>query len=97
MRCICHWYRIDHYKFVCFYGNIFPAHIAASLEQLDKLLVLLLGCVVQCDSKGPLIERLKTMDLAQQQTLVGYIQQVTDTTDYVCSIDWNDLEDIPKP
>jgi len=68
-----------------------------SLDELDRLLVLLLGCVVQCEGKVPLIERMKSMDLAQQQTLVSHIQQMTDTTEYVCSVDWNDLEEISKP
>ena len=68
-----------------------------SLEEMEKLLVLLLGCVVQCEGKVPLIERMKTMDLTQQQALVVHIQTITDTTDYVCSIDWIDLEEISKP
>ena len=68
-----------------------------SLDEMERLLVLLLGCVVQCDGKVPLIERMKAMDLTQQQALVSHIQQMTDTTEYVCSIDWNDLEEISKP
>ena len=67
-----------------------------SLDQLEKLLTLLLGCAIQCEAKGPIIEKMKTMDLSQQQSLVVHIQQVTETTDYVCSIDWNDLEEISK-
>ncbi len=67
-----------------------------SLDQLEKLLTLLLGCAIQCESKGPIIEKMKSMDLSQQQSLVLHIQQVTDSTDYVCSIDWNDLEEISK-
>ena len=51
---------------------------------------------MQCEGKAPLIERMKSMDLGQQQALVVHIQQITDTTDYVCSIDWNDLEEISK-
>lgn len=61
------------------------------------MLTLLLGCVVQCEGKVPLIERMKTMDLSQQQALVMHIQTMTDTTDHVCSIDWNDLGEISKP
>ena len=66
------------------------------MDQLEKILVLLLGCVVQCDNKVPLIEQMKKMDLNQQGALVMYIKQVTDSTEYVCSIDWNDLQDISK-
>lgn len=78
---------------------MYDAHVHTdhSMDQLEKILVLLLGCVVQCDNKVPLIEQMKKMDLNQQQALVMYIKQVTDNTDYVCSIDWNDLGDISKP
>ena len=67
-----------------------------SLDELEKLLVLLLGCVVQCEGRGPLIERMTTMDFLQQQALVVYIKEMTDTTNYVCSIDWNDLGEISR-
>ena len=69
-----------------------------SLEELERLLVLLLGCVVQCDNNGPHIKHMQTtMDDVQLETLKGCIQKTTETTDYVSSINVNDLEDIPKP
>lgn len=83
-----YWY-VSIYKII-----LVPADF--SMDQLEKILVLLLGCVVQCDNKVPLIEQMKKMDLNQQGALVMYIKQVTDSTDYVCSIDWNDLQDISK-
>ena len=67
-----------------------------SLDELEKLMVLLLGCVVQCDSKGPLIEKMKGMQVGHQHALVSHIQQVTDTTDYVCSYDWTSFEEMSK-
>ena len=39
-------------------------------------MMLLLGCVVMCEGKGPLIEKMKSMQLLQQQALVAHIQQV---------------------
>ena len=39
-------------------------------------MMLLLGCVVMCEGKGPLIEKMKGMELLQQQALVSHIQQV---------------------
>ena len=39
-------------------------------------MMLLLGCVVMCEGKGPLIEKMKGMELLQQQALVAHIQQV---------------------
>ena len=91
------------YMYFCvphFYYTLSPMwhHATAdySMDQMEKILVLLLGCVVQCDNKVPLIEQMKKMELNQQQALVMYIKQVTDSTDYVCSIDWNDLTEISK-
>ncbi|XP_065919238.1 girdin-like isoform X2 [Dysidea avara] len=67
-----------------------------SLDEMEKLMMLLLGCVVMCEGKGPLIEKMKGMELTQQHALVAHIQQITDTTEYVCSVDWTELEDLPK-
>jgi myosin heavy subunit len=67
-----------------------------SLDELEKLMMLLLGCVVQCDNKEPLIEAMKTMENTDQHALVAYIQQVTETTSYVCSYDWTSFKDMTK-
>jgi len=40
-------------------------------------MMLLLGCVVMCEGKGPLIEKMKGMELTQQHALVAHIQQVS--------------------
>ena len=45
-------------------------------------MMLLLGCVVMCEGKGPLIEKMKGMELTQQHALVAHIQQVSSM--YVC-------------
>ena len=45
-------------------------------------MMLLLGCVVMCEGKGPLIEKMKGMELTQQHALVAHIQQVSAM--YVC-------------
>ena len=42
-------------------------------------MMLLLGCVVMCEGKGPLIEKMKGMELTQQHALVAHIQQVGTT------------------
>ncbi len=56
-------------------------------------MILLLGCAVKCE---PLIEKMKAMDPIQQQAIVTNIKQVTHSTEMVCSIDWDDLNEIPK-
>ena len=64
-----------------------------SLDQLEKLLVLLLGCAVKSE---PLVEKMKSMEAIHQKALVANIKQVTHSTELVCSIDWDDLNEIPK-
>lgn len=65
-----------------------------SLDQMEKLLILLLGCAVKSE---PLVLKMKAMEPKQQQALVTNIKQVTHSTELVCSIDWDDLNEIPKP
>ena len=67
-------------------------HTDYGLTQLEKLLVLLLGCAVTSE---PLVEKMKLMDPTQQKALVPNIKQVTHSTDLVCSIDWDDLNEVP--
>ena len=78
-----------------FINNLaFPSQ-ADSLEQLEKLIALLLGCAVQCIN-GHFCEQINTLDLAQRQTLVEYGWKIMNTTSYVKPIDWSHLEEIPK-
>ena len=46
-----------------------------ALEELEKMMVLLLGCAVQCENKAALIQKMMAME--QQRGLVPYIQQVS--------------------
>ncbi|KAJ7381954.1 positive regulation of protein localization to cilium [Desmophyllum pertusum] len=64
-------------------------------EELNKILLLMLGCAVQCDNKEHFIERIKEMDLEVQKSLVEYIQQITDNTDNVLTFRAHDLSEYP--
>ncbi len=46
------------------------------LEDMRLLLLLLLGCAVQCPNKQPFIEKIKEFPVECQHTLVHCIQQV---------------------
>ncbi|XP_019849313.1 PREDICTED: girdin-like [Amphimedon queenslandica] len=59
-----------------------------SLDELERLIILLLGCAIQCDHKTNLVEQMKNMEVEQQQGLIFYIQKITETTEFVCSLDW---------
>lgn len=47
-----------------------------SFEDMKLLLLLLLGCAVQCPNKESFIERIKTLPIESQHALVFYIKQV---------------------
>lgn len=49
----------------------------SSFEDMKLLLLLLLGCAVQCPNKESFIERIKTLPIESQHALVHYIKQVT--------------------
>lgn len=48
-----------------------------ALEEMRKLLLLLLGCAVQCDRKEEYIDRIQTLDLDTQAAIAAHIQEVT--------------------
>ncbi|XP_078351511.1 uncharacterized protein LOC144636228 isoform X2 [Oculina patagonica] len=64
-------------------------------EELNKILLLMLGCAVQSDNKEHFIERIKGMDLEVQKSLVEYIQQITDNPDNVLAFRAQDLAEYP--
>lgn len=47
-----------------------------AVQELQRLLLLMLGCAVQCDQKEMFIERIKQLDLDVQQAIVVHIQEV---------------------
>ncbi|XP_043930645.1 protein Daple isoform X2 [Protopterus annectens] len=48
-----------------------------SMEEMNKLLLLMLGCAVQCSRKEEFIERIKQLDIETQASIVTHIQRVT--------------------
>ncbi|KAI5699743.1 hypothetical protein M8J75_007897 [Diaphorina citri] len=57
------------------------------LENMKLLLLLLLGCAVQCPNKETFIERIKELPVESQHALVDCIKQVTENQDIVLSLD----------
>ncbi|XP_050430580.1 protein Daple-like [Adelges cooleyi] len=54
-----------------------------SFEDMKLLLLLLLGCAVQCPNKEKFIERIKTLPIESQHALVHYIKQITESQQLV--------------
>ncbi|XP_025775165.1 protein Daple [Puma concolor] len=46
-----------------------------SMEEIKKVLLLVLGCAVQCERKEEFIERIKQLDIETQAGIVAHIQE----------------------
>ncbi|XP_077521833.1 uncharacterized protein LOC144132953 [Amblyomma americanum] len=68
----------------------------SSEQELSRLLLLMLGCAVQCGRKGRFIEAIRRLDLATQAALAEAIASITDNPDSVWTRDWGRLETLPE-
>ncbi|KAM9355398.1 protein Daple [Pholidichthys leucotaenia] len=64
---------------------------AKSMEEMKRLLLLILGCAVQCERKEEMIEKIKLLDIETQAAIVSHIQEVTHNQLNVLDLSW--LED----
>ncbi|GAA6070384.1 girdin isoform X1, partial [Tachysurus ichikawai] len=58
------------------------------LSEVKKLLLLLLGCAVQCEEKEEYIERIQTLDFDTKAAIASHIQEVTHDQENVLDIQW---------
>ncbi|XP_029937920.1 protein Daple isoform X2 [Myripristis murdjan] len=61
---------------------------AKSMEELKRLLLLILGCAVQCERKEEMIEKIKLLDIETQAAIVSNIQEVTHNQLNVLDLSW---------
>uniref|UniRef100_UPI00398F3554 protein Daple-like n=1 Tax=Pristiophorus japonicus TaxID=55135 RepID=UPI00398F3554 len=47
-----------------------------SMDEMQKVLLLMLGCAVQCEQKEEFIERIKQLDITTQTAIVAHIQEL---------------------
>ncbi|KAK2825865.1 hypothetical protein Q5P01_020079 [Channa striata] len=59
-----------------------------SMEELKRLLLLILGCAVQCDRKEEMIEKIKLLEIETQAAIVSHIQEVTHNQLNVLDLSW---------
>ncbi|TFK12101.1 serglycin [Platysternon megacephalum] len=64
------------------------------IEEMRKLLLLLLGAAVQCEQKAEVIERIQGLDIETQTALAGAIQEVTQDPGVVLSLQWGALAEL---
>ncbi|KAJ6661856.1 hypothetical protein lerEdw1_013027 [Lerista edwardsae] len=65
-----------------------------SMDEVKKLLLLVLGCAVQCERKEEFIERIKQLDIETQAGIVSHIQEVTHNQENVFDLQWLELPDM---
>ncbi|KAM3851658.1 protein Daple isoform 2-T2 [Vipera latastei] len=65
-----------------------------SIDEIKKLLLLVLGCAVQCERKEEFIERIKQLDIETQAAIVSHIQEVTHNQENVFDLQWLELPDM---
>ncbi|XP_046884675.1 girdin isoform X1 [Hypomesus transpacificus] len=58
------------------------------LEEMRKLLLLLLGCAVQCEKKEEYIERIQSLDFDTKAAIAAHIQEVTHNQENVVDLQW---------
>ncbi|XP_041803143.1 girdin-like isoform X1 [Chelmon rostratus] len=65
------------------------------LEEMKKLLLLLLGCAVQCEQKEEYIERIQTLDFDTKAAIASHIQEVTHNQENVVDLQWLESGEMP--
>ncbi|XP_057200703.1 protein Daple isoform X2 [Triplophysa rosa] len=66
-----------------------------SMEEMKRLLLLILGCAVQCERKEEIIEKIKLLDIETQAAIVTHIQEVTHNQENVLDLQWLDEGEMP--
>uniref|UniRef100_A0A6Q2XS05 Calponin-homology (CH) domain-containing protein n=1 Tax=Esox lucius TaxID=8010 RepID=A0A6Q2XS05_ESOLU len=65
-----------------------------SLEEMKKILLLLLGCAVQCEKKEEYIDRIQTLDFDTKAAIAAHIQEVTHSQDSVLDLHWLEASEV---
>ncbi|XP_054654338.1 girdin-like isoform X3 [Dunckerocampus dactyliophorus] len=65
------------------------------LEEVKKLLLLLLGCAVQCEKKEDYIERIQTLNFDTKAAIASHIQEVTHNQENVVDLQWLESGEMP--
>ncbi|XP_074062520.1 girdin isoform X1 [Macrotis lagotis] len=65
-------------------------------EEIKKLLLLLLGCAVQCQKKEEFIERIQGLDFDTKAAVAAHIQEVTHNQENVFDMQWMEVTDISQ-
>ncbi|XP_069501251.1 coiled-coil domain-containing protein 88B isoform X2 [Ambystoma mexicanum] len=65
------------------------------VEEMRRLLLLMLGCAVQCEQKDEFIETIQALSIEMQAAIAGHIQEVTQDLNYVFPLQCSELANLP--
>ncbi|XP_034515045.1 girdin isoform X7 [Ailuropoda melanoleuca] len=65
-------------------------------EEVKKLLLLLLGCAVQCQKKEEFIERIQGLDFDTKAAVAAHIQEITHNQENVFDLQWMEVTDMSQ-
>ncbi|KAM9795033.1 coiled-coil domain containing 88A [Neosynchiropus ocellatus] len=66
----------------------------AAVEELRRLLLLLLGCAVQCENKETFIQQIQSLNIETQADIASCIQQVTQDPRMLLPLQWEELVEL---
>ncbi|KAJ8405176.1 hypothetical protein AAFF_G00321670 [Aldrovandia affinis] len=69
----------------------------AAVEELRRLLLLLLSCAVQCERKEEFIQQIQSLDIETQAAIATCIQEVTQDPSNVLPLHWGELSAVEGP
>uniref|UniRef100_A0A8C9XV97 Coiled-coil domain containing 88Aa n=1 Tax=Sander lucioperca TaxID=283035 RepID=A0A8C9XV97_SANLU len=61
---------------------------------MKKLLLLLLGCAVQCEKKEEYIERIRSLDFDTKAAIAAHIQELTHSQENVLDLQWLESSEV---
>ncbi|XP_014347237.1 girdin isoform X2 [Latimeria chalumnae] len=66
------------------------------IEEMKKMLLLLLGCAVQCEKKEEFIERIQSLDFDTKAAIAAHIQEVTHNQENVFDMQLVETADLSQ-
>uniref|UniRef100_A0A452UX90 Coiled-coil domain containing 88A n=1 Tax=Ursus maritimus TaxID=29073 RepID=A0A452UX90_URSMA len=94
VRQIKFYYQVSAPFFVVYLAIVFIAE--QGTEEVKKLLLLLLGCAVQCQKKEEFIERIQGLDFDTKAAVAAHIQEVTHNQENVFDLQWMEVTDMSQ-
>ncbi|KAL4237355.1 Coiled-coil domain containing 88C [Mactra antiquata] len=71
---------------------MYPLFTDDSFNELKKVLLLILGCAVQCERNQEFVKVIMTLEVSIQTEIMESIKQITDDTESIVPVDCKDVQ-----